>query len=196
MRYRNTDGIVVSQRFGRLVALSLVIERGRKTSWRCLCDCGHELIVRATSLRSGDVKSCGCLRRPHGKRGTSEYGVWQGMIQRCENQAHLHFKSYGGRGIKVCSAWRNNFVQFLADVGSRPSLAHSIDRIDNNGDYRPDNCRWVTDKEQANNRRAPRGRIYSTLTGVPISLREMAGYLALSYHTMKRLSANSRLHHG
>lgn len=92
----------------------------------------------------------------HGAAGpvrTPEYAAWRGMIERCLNPNDERFKDYGGRGIKICPAWRNDFVSFLMEVGTRPSPKHSIDRIDNDGDYEPGNVKWSTAKEQASNRR-------------------------------------------
>jgi hypothetical protein len=152
-------------RYGKLYVLGMSPKRSsdRKIPWLCRCDCGRVVTVSSERLKPGNADSCGCLgeeRRlaactKHGMYGTPEYHVWEKIIYRCGNSAHVHYKNYGGRGIKVCQRWRgeHGFENFYADMGPRPSLKHSIDRTDNDGNYEPDNCRWVTAKEQNRNRR-------------------------------------------
>lgn len=156
---------LLGERFGRLV----VVERGplnrhRKATWRCQCDCGRETVSVAGNLRSGRSTSCGCRTKErtsevsstHGMSATREYRIWSGMIDRCRRRRRKDFAHYGGRGIRVCERWQNSFEAFFADMGPRPSPAHSIDRIENEGDYEPDNCRWATKREQLNNTRRSR----------------------------------------
>ena len=134
---------------------------GQYTNIKGLCECGSLIIANSYSVTSGRTKSCGCLQRElfgsrrfkHGKTNTIEYRTWQAMKRRCYNKNTKDFRLYGKRGITVCKRWKNSFVNFLTDMGNRPSKLHSIDRINNNGNYTPVNCKWSTDFEQNNNRR-------------------------------------------
>lgn len=140
-------------------------ERGH-SRYLCRCECGTEIVVRGTSLTSGNTTSCGCyhlerLRMDKLKHGDKpkakaapEYTAWTNMITRCTNPKHNRWQHYGGRGIAICDRWRNSYEAFLADVGRRPSPAHSIDRYpDCDGDYEPGNVRWATGTEQRLNQR-------------------------------------------
>ena len=137
--------------------LTVIGEAGRdkhgRAKWLCLCDCGTETTAVGNCLRSGHKRSCGCYRIKHGLEKHPLYGTWSNMKQRCYNPNTPRYAHYGGRGITVCNEWRDSFPQFLSDMGERPE-GTSLDRIDVNGDYTPDNCRWATKIEQNLNRRA------------------------------------------
>ncbi len=157
------------QRFGRWLVLRFIDRANRATRWLCRCNCGTERVVSGDSLRRGRSTNCGCARAEtaantarsrftkHGNTAneitSTEYHSWAGMIARCTNPKHASFHNYGGRGIKVCGRWRSSFAAFLADMGQKPSRAYSIDRINNDGNYTPRNCRWATRKEQSDNSR-------------------------------------------
>lgn len=169
---------IAGHRFGRLLVVCL---NGRSTKnkilWLCLCDCGSEYSATVANLRCGRTHSCGCLRNEmlskrattHGASKTREYAIYRGIIARCENRNVRGYPRWGGAGIAICEEWRRSFESFLAHVGPRPSPRHSIDRINNLGNYEPGNVRWVTVDVQNNNRKNTR---YVTYRGEVIPLRK------------------------
>ncbi len=174
------------QRFGRLVALEEVGKSNGQLTWRCICDCGKQTVVRGGDLRHGTTKSCGCLSREVSSRkatkhgharengGSREYHSWQSMHRRCCRPEHRYWKYYGGRGIKIYPPWHSSnpdgFSNFLSDMGQRPP-GKCLDRIDNDDHYSPSNCRWSTPLEQQRNRR---GNVHLTAFGETKILSEWA----------------------
>lgn len=157
---------LTGQKFGRLTVLGRAANKGRRTMWECLCDCGNVKNIVADSLQCGKSRSCGCLKRDisenpaikHGYAGSAIYVAWVSMKQRCFNSNHPGYKDYGGRGVTVCDRWADDgFINFLKDMGNRPD-GLTLDRIDNDGNYEPSNCRWATQEQQNINKRPSRPR--------------------------------------
>lgn len=161
--------ITTGQKFGRLTVIQetdpIVFVSGPRRRFLCQCECSTVKPFTLQSLMNGKSQSCGCLRKEQlkerntthghsvGGKRSPEHSAWHSMLQRCNNPKSKRYAEWGGRGITVCERWRT-FDNFLADMGTRPSLKHSLDRFpDTNGDYKPGNCRWATNSEQCNNKR-------------------------------------------
>lgn len=181
--------------FGRLSVLyrdnDSVTKSGRRHArWMCRCECGKLTSVNADALTSGRTVSCGCFRnellskrqKTHGDTSTRLYGVWSSMKSRCLNSSNAHYGEYGGRGITVCDEWKESYESFKSwAVESGYELGKSIDRIDVNGNYEPENCRWVTSVAQANNRRSNR---MFTFNGETHNLTEWSALFGINPKTL------------
>lgn len=173
------------QRFGRLrVVVPDIRHKGRHSSI-CLCDCGNSKTVRVSELYNGNVASCGCLLKDtiHGMCKAPEYGIWMALKQRCSNPNNSRFDAYKDRG--VCQRWQKSFEAFYQDMGPRPTSKHSIDRINNDGPYSPENCRWALPSQQARNKS---NNINLTYQGKTQCLTDWARELNIS-----RLALRSRI---
>jgi len=141
---------LAGRQIGRLTVVKKTAKRSQSSIvWECKCECGNTVEIASRDLLHYDRKGCGnCKDREH-----ELYSTYRGIISRCEDSNNPSYKHYGGRGISMCSTWRNNFLLFVADVGKRPSREHSIDRVDVDGNYEPSNCRWADAQTQCNNKR-------------------------------------------
>jgi len=184
---------ITGQKFNTLTAVKKVSVDGHGAlEWLFKCDCGNDFIAVGSTVKSGGIHSCGCVKfespsKTHGLSKTKEYNSWASIIARCENSKDTSYFRYGGRGIKMCERWRNSFEFFILDMGMSPSDSHSIDRKDNNKGYDPENCRWATKKEQALNRRS-NNRI--EIEGVTKCVTEWCEHFGISWHTYKTRKRN------
>ena len=176
-------------RFGRLTVIRCISKKGeypKKLS--CKCDCGNEITTHAGNLIHGRTKSCGCYRdeqtskanTTHGLSKTRIYRTWHTMIDRCENPKNKKYPIYGGRGITVGEPW-HSFTNWHEDMGEPPTPQHTIDRIDNNGNYCKENCKWSTAKQQANNRR---DNVFIEYQGQRRTISEWSSILNIPYATL------------
>ncbi|HEV3223934.1 MAG TPA: hypothetical protein VGZ90_13690 [Puia sp.] len=188
-KFKDITGV----RFGKLIAISRQskkINNRSRTFWTCKCDCGKIKIIDLDHLQSGHTKSCGCesskhrlkyINITHGDSKSKEFKAWRAIKSRCSNKKLKCYPHYGGRGIKVSDNWINSYSTFLSDMGRAPTANHSIERIDNNGDYDPSNCKWATKKEQANNTRS---NTFITYKGEILTMGQWAEKMGLSKSTL------------
>ena len=177
---------ILGNKYHRLKVIKL-IDPHKPSKWLCLCDCGNETIVRGNNLKSGTTKSCGCLMREtsaalcrknrtiHGLSHTPIWNTYRGIKSRCNHKENPAYKHYGGRGIKC--EWRS-FQEFYKDMGDIPGTGYSIDRINNNGNYSKQNCRWATVLEQMNNRRVT---LFLTFKGETLTMKDWAKIKKIPY---------------
>lgn len=203
MRANNFKDIS-GNKYGRLTVIEFAgIGKENRAMWRCKCDCGNEIVVIGKSLRSGNTRSCGCLVlddarmkneryiKKHGKTDTRLFRVWASMKSRCYNPKAINYADYGGRGITICDEWSNNFEAFFdwaLSQGYDPEAKRgqcTIERIDNAKGYTPDNCRFATAREQANNRRSTR---FVTYNGIRRSLSEWARHYGRDISLFQHMS--------
>jgi hypothetical protein len=191
LSFVNLTGMV----FGRLTVQQYMgkTEKHRQCLWLCLCECGNKKIIITSGLKSGKTQSCGCYQKDRtsaasithglctGRKRPAEYGSWSMMKVRCYNKNSQKYSDYGGRGITVCDRWLNSFVNFYNDMGKKPSANHSLERIDNNGNYCPENCKWGTRYEQANNKR---NNVKLNIDGKEMTITEAAKLKNLTYGGM------------
>lgn len=180
------------KKFNRWLLIKRVKDR-KRPYYLCGCICGKRSIVRYDILLSGQSKSCGCYRSEkttefntkHGKYGTDEYNIWRAMNNRCSNSKDISYKWYGERGIKICERWsvqnKNGFINFFNDMDLRPSKKDTIDRINNNKDYSPDNCRWATWATQSTNRSS---NVRVEYRGEKICVSQLAQMLNVSHSSL------------
>lgn len=180
--------ISIGDKFGRLEVVRQGKLSGRNRYWVCVCECGKEKEICYSSLSRGVSKSCGCLnselaskrKTTHGLSKSSIYDVWMNMKSRCLNPGNSSYDNYGGRGVSICNRWLK-FENFYSDMGD-PPLSHEIERINNNGNYEPSNCRWSTKQEQCENRRSNRTFCYR---GEEKTISQLSRDSGINYFTLR-----------
>ena len=172
---------IEGKKFGRILVISLS-HISKHAYWNCKCDCGKECIISGFRLRNGHTKSCGCiLSCRNGLSKSGSYRSWKAMIERCNNKNVPHYARYGAKGIKVCDRWYKSFENFYADMGERPE-GKTLDRIDGNGNYELSNCRWITPKEQAKNKKSG---CFISAFGQTLRLSEWAEKTGIGWSTIR-----------
>lgn len=180
-RFKDISG----QKYGRLTAVSFSHGSNNHSYWNWACDCGNQIITSSVHVKRGATKSCGCLNKEsaqarffkHGLKNTREYNSWRAAKNRCYQPTGIGYKNYGGRGIVMCEEWKDSFNQFLEDMGPCPE-GMTLERLDTNGPYSPQNCAWKSRKEQARNKRY---NLKIKHEGKEILLVELAEQLGISY---------------
>lgn len=168
---------LTGMRFGRWTVIRATEQRQqRSVLWECRCECGLVELKPAATLRKTRSTTCRGHNENHDMSYSSEYTIWKSMRRRCNNPQYTHYYNYGGRGIQVCERWDASFDAFIEDMGRKPTAQHTLERIDNDGDYCPENCRWATRKEQAHNMRKNRS---ITFNGRTMILSDWANELGL-----------------
>ena len=186
---RSLNNDLTGQVFTRWTVLEKTeVPTAKGSMWLCRCQCGVEKIVSLSNLRGGLSKSCGCLhkeqlsvrRKTHGRSREDKYlyTIWMNIKARCYNSNNPRYKDYGGRGISMCREWLDSFEAFLTHVGERPTVEHTLDRTDNNGNYEPGNVRWATKSEQNRNKR---GNVFYTHEGITKTVNEWATQYGISF---------------
>lgn len=186
---------ITNKRFGKLLVIKKsgygFIGKKRMESWECLCDCGTKKSILGVYLKKGYTKSCGCatLEKSYGQTKNIAYCTWRGMIDRCYNIKHEKYLSYGGRGIKVYNKWVESFKNFIDDMGERPSRKYTLDRINNNGNYEPSNCRWATSVQQSRNKR---NNNWIEFNGKKMIISDWAVYFKINVSTLHERIKNGQ----
>jgi len=181
---------LTQQRFGRWTVIAFSNSEFKHGKfWLCKCQCGQESVVMQSHLKTGKSLSCGCLQREkttkwktaNGEPLRSERKIWTGIIKRCTDPSNISFKNYGGRGIKICDEWKNDFIAFANYIGKKPSPKHEIDRINNNGNYEPGNIQWSTRSRNSRNRRS---NLLFTIMGTTKTLADWVDIFSITKYTL------------
>lgn len=182
----------VGKKYNKLTVISFSKMNYTKDGWKipivkCLCECGTKKDMALRHIKNGGAKSCGCIRggaKTHGMTRTAEFRIWMNLINRCYRKNVPCYRNYGARGILVSDDWRYSFEKFYLDMGNRPGSNYSIDRINNDGNYCKENCRWATRKEQAQNRRENPRYMSIEYKGKTMNLKKWTTILNLNYNTV------------